>query len=521
MPEGEHAYKFVVDGSNWLHDAANPWTTDDDFGGFNSVAAVRCDASELVADPSRPSDGVPAATRPHGWSFDNHVASGVVSSSHLEAYLGAAAGLAERQASSVPEAACGSMDASCVASFVEGFGERAFRRPLTPGESDRYQALLTGAGTFDDGVTLVVEAMLVSPSFLYRSEVGSSKGDIAVLDAYERASALSYFLWGTTPDATLLTAAAAGELDTVSGIETHARRMLGDARARETAEAFAAQWLGIERVLTADKRTDLFPDWTVTARTSAVKASQALYSHTVFDGEGTFDALLSSPVHFVDPALARVYGVSAGGDGLTQMPLTDPPRPGVLGEASVLAATSHSDQTSPVRRGLFVRERLLCQDLGTPPPEAGGVPTVDSSASTRERFEQHMEERACSICHKYIDPVGFAFEGFDPVGSVRDMDAGKPIDTTGEMTDIERNGGDSVPFHSLDELAAMLVDSEAAPRCFTRELYRFAMGFEEAEDDCTVETLAARFDANGRDVQQLMLDIVTSPTFTQRRPEVP
>jgi hypothetical protein len=172
-----------------------------------------------------------------------------------------------------------------------------------------------------------------------------------------------------------------------------------------------------------------------------------------------------------------------------------------------------------VRRGLFVRRRLLCQDLGTPPPEAGGVPEIDPDATTRERFAQHSADPACAICHQHIDPLGFGFEAFDPIGRVRDSDAGKPIDASGALTDVEGLGTNtSAPFESLGELATLLASSHAAEACFARQSYRFVLGAKESDGDrCSLEALEDHFVASEGDMRELLVAITQLPSFVRRK----
>lgn len=518
LPEGEHSYKFVVDDAVWHHDAANPWTTSDGFGGFNSVASVACEGS--VATPARPSDGLPPESRPTGWFYDNHAATGVVTARHVDAYLEAAGALATQARGLLDQLVpCERSEQGCAATFLDQFGARAFRRPLSPGERARHLALIEGV-TGDDRYLRLIESLLSSSGFLYRTEVGEGTGASIALTPYEVASWLSYFLWGSMPDAALVAEAERGQLATPEQIAARARQMLDDPRAREQLGAFAEQWLGIERVATVDKNPALFPQFTEAVRVAAVAETRRLFVDEVFEGEGTLRALLTSERHYVNDALAPLYGLTAEGAELQPREVPQRGASGLLSHVSVLAANAHSDQSSPVRRGLFVREHLLCQKLGAPPPDAGGVPTVDPNASTRERIEQHTANGSCSACHRYIDPIGFGFEAYDPIGQWRTVDGGQPVDASGAVLDLEWRGDGSVPFNSLAELSSLLAQSSAAHLCLTRELYRFATGWEASAEDCAVQQLAAQFEASGGDVRELIVAIASSPAALHRRAEV-
>jgi len=186
----------------------------------------------------------------------------------------------------------------------------------------------------------------------------------------------------------------------------------------------------------------------------------------------------------------------------------------VLGLGALLATYAYSDQSAPVRRGVFVRSRLLCQELPAPPPNAGGIPEVDPAATTRERFAQHASDPFCRGCHRYIDGVGFGFERFDAVGRFRSTESGRPIDAAGNMNDSERLGdGVDAPFASLAELGAILARSPRAKACFATHLLRWADGEQEV-DPCTVSRLAPA----SADVREILIALVRSERFVRRRP---
>jgi hypothetical protein len=191
-----------------------------------------------------------------------------------------------------------------------------------------------------------------------------------------------------------------------------------------------------------------------------------------------------------------------------------PERVGLLGLAAIQTATSHSDQSSPIRRGLFVRERLLCEALPTPPPNVGPVPAVEPDATTRDRFAQHTADPFCASCHTRIDPVGFGLEGFDEIGRARAEEYGLPIDTTGWVADLD--GVDEVPFDGEPELAAILADSPTVRRCFATEAFRFAAGRLETDaQECSIEAVDR---AAGGDLQQVLIELVRSADFVRRAP---
>lgn len=530
LGSGRHEYKFVVDETRWLNDPANPLTVDDTLGGLNSVVELRCDGAaspdSFTTFDRRWSEPFPLESRPEGFLYDSHVEARATTT-HVDEYLRAGAQiatLATRDAGSVAKLT-GGCDGSgdrqaCAEAFVGRFGSRALRRPLTEAERARYVAHVMAEEALADGLARAIQVMLSSPHFLYRSELGEAQGDGTYrLSAYEIASALSYQLWGTMPDQALMDAAASGGLDTAAGIKAQAERLLADPRSEAMVATFAEQWLGLEALESKVKDPNQFPQFTDALRQAMRLETRRFVQHVVFQGTGKLDELLEADYTFANAALASLYDIpGVEGDALRIVRYPHGRRAGLLGHASLLATTSHSDQTSPVRRGLLVRQRLLCQEFPPPPANAGGVPEVDPNATTRERFRQHSSDPSCASCHRYIDEVGFGFERFDALGAWREREAGQMIDPAGKIEDIEGFGSAStLHFNTQPQLASLLAQSERAAACFTLQYYRFARGeLEAARDQCAVEALQAQFVASGRDIKALMIATTQTPEFTRR-----
>jgi hypothetical protein len=184
-----------------------------------------------------------------------------------------------------------------------------------------------------------------------------------------------------------------------------------------------------------------------------------------------------------------------------------------------MASYSHSDQSSPIRRGLFVRETLLCHEFGAPPANAGGVPDIDPNATTRERFAQHTADPACFSCHQYIDDVGFGFERFDAIGKYRETESGKSIDASGNMNDVNGLGsGTDALYASLPELAAIVAESRSAKACFATQVHRFATGRTESVGDlCALRTIEKAFEASDWDMRELVVNVMASDGFRIRK----
>jgi len=499
IAEGAHQYKLVLDERDWIADPRAPGTVSDGFGGTNSTFTLACEAQIAL----------PAETRPAGFPFDTDADSAVVTTLHVDAYLAAARPLAdhaaERAAMLHPTCNWSGTPEACKRELIAKLGRRLFRGPLTTGQLDRYAAL---------ELPVALHAMLVSPHFLYRSELGVAHDGHFRLTDQEVATALSYSFLGTTPDEALLDAADRGELATSAGVEAWARTLIADPRARKQLGEYALQWVGGHTITGVDKRPDLFSDFDATTRLALADETRAFAAHVAYDSSGTFEELLTADYTIVDAVASRFYGMQGTG----KVPY-DGKRAGVLGHASILATTALSDQTSPIRRGLLIRRNLLCEELPPPPPFAGGVPDVDPNATTRERFAMHTDNPVCANCHRFIDGVGFGLEHFDPVGRWRDTENGHPIDATGDLNDIERLGTDtSAPYSTLPELAEVIATSRAASSCFVRQYLRFSRGQREGlAHRCDRLWVQDRFDANNHDLRELLVQAVLAPGFRERR----
>lgn len=523
LPDGAHAYKLVLDGSEWVADPTNPRTTPDGYGGVNSVVEVACAQAPPVVDEVFARDwarSFPVESRPQHYPFDNAAAAGLVSDRHVDEAMRAAAEIARLAVTDLaalsPCLGGASPDAACVTTFVRDFGARAFRRPLDDEEVARFTALAQAESTLVDGIGVALEVMLVSPQLLYRTELGApdpADGAAFLLTPWETASALSYALTGSMPDDALFAAAQDGHLTTAADVEREARRLLATPAARARLEEVALQWLGIE-ALPLQPKSPQYADFTPAVRQGMLDESRRFFSFVVFEGSGRYDELITSEQTFLSPALAAFYGTAAG----DQVTAPDARR-GILGQGAVLATLAYPDQTSPPRRGVFVRERVLCQELGQVPANAGAIPDVDTSGTTRQRFEEHSRRADCRACHQYIDGVGFGFEHFDAVGRWRDTDNGQPVDARGELQSVEELGdGSAFSFQSVAELADLVAGSDQAAQCFATQMFRYSHGrAEDDHDRCALARLGERFRTGGEDIQTLLVDVLKDESFRRRR----
>jgi hypothetical protein len=332
--------------------------------------------------------------------------------------------------------------APCAAAFVRDFGARAFRRPLNEGEIATYFGLwdpIAQEDGFHEGLKWVVTAMLQSPHFLYRLEVGGLGEDgLFSLTDFEVATELSYLLWDTMPDEALLAKATVGTLSSPEQIKAEVVRMMADARADRAMRGFVEQWLHLDRLVKVPKIMQVYPDLTFDIRHDMLGETQTLATETLNAG-GTLNDLFMAEHSYMTDALATYYGLPPGtgeqdDSGFRRVSLADTNYGGLLTQGALLTTFARPDSSSPIHRGVLVRERLLCQEL--PPPPAGleiKPPAMDPEKTTREQYAQHSEDPACSDCHERIDPIGFGFEHYDGAGVYRELDGLHEIDDSGEV----------------------------------------------------------------------------------------
>lgn len=422
----------------------------------------------------------------------------------------------EKRATLISCEPSGRSDVACLSEVLEKWGGRAWRRPLTGEEVDTLTALATAAAekldSFDEGVRYGLLAVLQSPFFIYRIEVGEEVEGVRRYSDFEMASRLSYGLWNTGPDAELLAAAEAGELTQDSGLEAQVDRLLASDRARAGVRNFFAEWLELYHLDHLNKDPNTFLHFSAELGKAAREETLSLMERLVIDEDRDIREMFHAREAWVDRRLASIYNVPAAVDdgfGMIELP-EDGPRAGFLGQVSFLALQAHAVSSSPTTRGIFVRERLLCQTIPTPPANLNtAIPEPSDDAVTmRERLMVHMEDPSCAGCHGFIDPVGFGLEHFDGIGRYRILDNGGLIDTTGEL--------DGKPFDGARELAHVLSESELFTQCVVEKLYTHLNGHapEDGEKGLLWD-LRQEFIESGRRVRGLMRAIVLSPGFRQ------
>lgn len=418
----------------------------------------------------------------------------------------------------------GTTDETCLRSFVTSFGRRAFRRPLTAEEITDYVALgknaMTTLSDFWGGVQYVVAAVLQSPGFFYRSEVGVSDAaapaGARALDGYQLAARLSYFLWSTTPDDALLSAADAGSLARIDDLRREVDRLLASPRVDDALVDVFSQVLRLPELDTLPQSPTLFPSAGSATLGASMRGETQAVVRDLFARNGDYRELFTTTKTFLNAELATLYGVRAPtGTGFVATTLpADGARGGLLGQASFLALNAHADGTSPTLRGKFIVETLLCNAILPPPNDiVTDIPEKDRNKTKREQLAIHQTLPVCAGCHAMMDPLGLALEQFDAIGAYRETDRGMALDVSGSI--------DGKAFGGPRELGRLLADGlktvENQPEsadCLVRTLLRVATGhLERAGDQPVVTNLTAAFAADTFRVRNVLAKVATSDAF--------
>lgn len=373
----------------------------------------------------------------------------------------------------------------------------------------------SAAWGFAKGIELTLQAALQSPHYLYRVEFGSgtAPGGVESLTPYELASRLSFLLWGSMPDQALLDAAAQGLLATREQVRAQAQRLLGDQRARYVLGDFHRQWLELDAIDGLQSPLEGFSEELLPL---LEQETSKLVEAVLWEGDARLSTLLTAPFSFMNARLAGFYGITGpAGDAFERVPL-DPERGiGILTQGGILATHSHAAKTSPVLRGKFVREKLLCNPL--PPPPPGIVFTVAERAqnlSVREQAEIHRSDPGCSNCHRFMDPIGLGFESFDALGRYRSLENGSPIDSSGELFESDVDGA----FDGAAQLAHKLAGSKQVSSCVVKQWFRYAYGRDELADTdaCNVDRLQDVMAQSGGRIPELLLELTQTDAFRYR-----
>ncbi len=415
---------------------------------------------------------------------------------------------------------CSAHTAQCRATVLSAFARQSFRRPVSTPELKPFLDLAakTTANTssFDEGLAAGMEAILISSDFLFRIEPSEKSGETKPVGQYALASRLSYFLWSSMPDESLMKAAGAGTLRNPDVLKTQVTRMLADPKAHALVENFAGQWLELRRLESVAPDREKFPEFDDYLRMS-MRQETELFFQDLARHDASILTLLDAKHTFLNEKLARFYGISGvTGPEFRRVDLTGTVRSGVLTHGSVLTVSSYATRTSPVLRGKWILENFLNSPIPPPPPN---VPALDeskigASGSMRAQMVEHQNNPVCSSCHSKMDPLGFAFENFNAVGQWRTKDGNFPIDASGALPDGRK-------FQGAAELTGLLrADKQAFAECVTDKMLTYALGRGlQRFDKRTVRGIATRLGEQDYRFTSLVLEIVNSLPFQMERGE--
>ncbi|MDX2055002.1 MAG: DUF1592 domain-containing protein [Polyangiaceae bacterium] len=432
-----------------------------------------------------------------------------------------AAGLNLVQEAPCADGAAGAAETACATAFIEQFGKRSFRRPLTGEEITAYTAIFQekrARGDYAGGIRLVAETMLQSPHFLYKTEIGEGSGVDRALTAYELASQISYLALGGPPDDELLAAAQGAKLSSPAEREVQLRRLLTKPESTPWVASFVTRWLGIAEAGYLAKDQTAFPSYTPSLSVAVAEESQRFIADLFAQSNGSLETLFTANFTLSNAELGAHYGLGQVPTAWEKVTLPAGQRLGVLTQPAFLVATSKSADSFPIRRGKTLRTRILCGDVPPPPPNLEIMPVeLNPNLTTRERFVQHQQAGSvCASCHSLIDPLGFGFENYDATGAYRTTENNKPIDASGEIKAIapEIDG----PFANALEFTQRIAPSQVLKACVARESLRWSLGRATLDtpptdpkvlrDQAIIQGLAARLGMANSDIRELLVAVV-------------
>jgi hypothetical protein len=396
----------------------------------------------------------------------------------------------------------------CYEEIIGTFASRAWRRPATTSEiADLFALFVTvrdGGESDEDALRLVMRAIMTSPKFLYRLRTTGDADEDMWLDDYVLASRLSYFLWSSMPDDRLFEVAAEGGLASDDGLREAVAWMLEDDKAEALLDGFAEQWLATRLLATASPSPEVYPEFDDAVRTAMIEEARLFFADFLDNGLPV-TAFIRPDFAYRNDRLAAHYGLPAvGSEALVRVAAGDGDRRGLLLLGAWLTAYSHAERASPIRRGRFVSDRLLCSPVPPPPPDLEFEPVeVGDSASVREQLEKHRSDPTCKSCHVLLDGIGIGLEELDGVGRIADGE----VDNRGELPDGR-------VFAGAEELSELYAHSEEFVECFAQKLFTYAMGRPpESFDTPDLERMAAEAVENGGELPELIDAIVHTPAF--------
>lgn len=486
--------------------------------------------SDLLGDTSSPANALPPETISRtGNVFGNDADLQAVSSDLASQWSTVAADIAARATASSTAlgklASCASAatpDDTCTKTLLQTVISKAYHRDAQQTDIDGYLTLVKGVqakSTYASGVAAAIEAVLQSPEFLYRVEIGETAPDHPELrrpTADEMAARLSFLFWGTVPDDTLRMAAKSGQLATKDGIKTQAQRLLSDPTKRSHAMVrfFFDYLLPIKGLDNLARDATKFPIYKADFANALHEETQQFLEHEIFDANGTWTSALTAPYTYVNGQLATFYGIpNVTGTDFVKANLPDPTkRLGLLTQAGIMTGTITSNESNPVLRGSFILNRVMCKNIQLPTDPAilamVKVPTGVDGATARDRFTKHRAQALCASCHQLIDPIGFALENYDPIGQWRDQENGVTIDASGSVVGVDGTVNGPV------ELVKKIASADATQNCFAQRWMEFGYGKTlDNADGCTQSALNDAFKQSGGNIQQLLVALTQTEAF--------
>lgn len=479
----------------------------------NSVQDVFMGGAKLSQNP------LPLVTVPDG--FDNRIGSLDVSTSFmtsLQTVAELASAYAEKNIDTL--ITCNRAQSSCISGYINNVGRRAFRRPLTPAEQTEYMNVYN-----TESIRGLVEAMVQSPNFIYRTELGSSNGQqgIASLTPFETAAALSYFILKSAPDDILLDAAAADQLSSPAQRAAQVKRLLQLPRAQSGVNSIMLQWL---QLIDSDAMTGTFsskfPQFTKTVANSAITETDTFVKREIFNGQAKWKNLFLSSTSYLDQNLAVIYGADFPANTPPFSPIVQnsAERKGLLTQTSFLASRANSGEFSPVHFGKFVATQIFCNAIPPPPPDVPALdPDPTGALTPRQRFANHEKVKVCASCHTMMDPMGWAFEKYNPLGQFQPVQNGVVLTGAGKIVGTDVDGS----FTDAPKMSAMIAESAKAQKCFTSKVYEYALGRPAYDQEAlslivldSISKSGARFIKSDSDIKDLLGSIAESEAFVKR-----
>ncbi len=522
---------FWIDGK-LVHEGFVPPPPDGEMNGLYHKFRIRIPAGEhwLSVSIIKIYDGLPPAysgpnpnqsTARVGKSPTEHFINNLTVAGPYDQKLGpTAASLQKLYRGNPPKAP---VSAARAREIVADLAHRAYRRPVTKAEVDELTGLVArvqkDGDSFGEGLTLALQRVLISSSFLFRLERDPPGATPQAIGQHELASRLAYFLWSSMPDDELLGLADAGKLADAKAVEAQVRRMLKDPKAFALVENFGGQWLQFRALESHTVERKAFQQFTEYTKMSMQHETEKFFEHIMREDRSVLE-FLDTDYSFLNQRLADYYGIG-GVEGTEFRQVTLPReshRRGVLTQASVLTVSSYANRTSPVIRGKWILENLL---NSPPPPPPGDVPSlkeeeIGGSKSMREQLEAHRNSPVCASCHVRMDPLGFGLENFDAVGAWREKIGKLPVDSTGELPDGRTFDG------STQLIGILKADKADFAECIADKLLTYAIGRGlTPADRGTVRKVAGQIAASDYRFSSLVLGIVNSPQFRLRAPAAP